>query len=205
MLEITLLKTLYNEMNPGTITEVKKFDNQDASVYHQIPLTLPDYPEIQTMTCEIRYLSHNGTMYYLHFNEDLDTEEDIKTPRAKAAILAFFQTYKPEFLLPKLPKEGTILDCFDIDKIPDYRPKYAFPGLVLYEDLKNGTLPTESSGLPSFPGIRMLRSEEKEEGRPVTVSSKDNVTQFNGNNDDFQKKMEELKKQFDIDAILRNK
>lgn len=205
MLEITLLKALYNEMNPGTIAEVKKFDNGESSVYHQIALSVPEYPEIETITAEIRYLAHNGTMYYLHYNDDLTTEEDIKTPKAKAAILAFFQKYKPEYLLPEFPEEGTVLDCFDVDKIPDYRAKYAFPGLILYEDLKNGKFPTKDDAGPSFPGIRMLSQDKKEDGRPVTVSSKDNVTQFNGNNDDFQKKMEELKKQFDISTILGNK
>lgn len=204
MLEITLLKALYNEMNPGTIKDVRKFDNEESSVFHQIPLEVPGYPEIETITAEIRYLAHNGTMYYLHYNDDLVTEEDIKTPKAKAAILAFFQKYKPEYLLPELPEDGTVLDCFDVDKIPDYRAKYAFPGLVLYEDIKNGTIPKDSGDLPSFPGIRMLSQDKKEDGRPVTVSSKDNVTQFNGNNDDFQKKMEELKKQFSISDMLGN-
>lgn len=204
MLEITLLKALYNEMNPGTIEGVKKFDNEESSVYHQIALEVPEFPEIKTITAEVRYLSHNGTMYYLHYNDDLTTEEDIKTPKAKAAILTFFQKYKPEYLLPELPEDGTILDCFDIDKIPDYRPKYAFPGLVMYEDIKNGKVSMENGNMPSFPGIRMLSNDQKEDGRPVTVSSKDNVTQFNGSNDDFQKKMEELKKQFNISDILGN-
>lgn len=204
MLEITLLKSLYLEMDPEKIKEVKEFDNNDTSKYHQLAIEVPGYPEIWAITSEVEYLAYNATMYYFHYNDELDTRADITTPKAKAAILAFFQKYKPEFLLEELPEEGTILDCFQIDKIPDYRPKYAFPGIVMYEDIKNGTYKDPRGSMPSFPGLRMLNKEDDKEkdNRPVTVSDKDEVTQFDGNVDDFQKKMEELKKQFDIASIL---
>lgn len=206
MLEITLLKTLFHEMDQDKIKEIRIYDNADASKYHEIDMEVPKYPDIKTVTCEARYGSHNSAMYYVHINGDLDHNADIHDPAVKEAIYHFFQTYQPDYFKDDLPEDISdiaILDCFDLAKIPDYRPKYAFPGIVMMEDIKNGTAKVNKDG-PSFPGLRMLMggsSEERNENKPAFISKDQNLTEFKGE-DDFNKKMEELKKQFNIDALL---
>lgn len=207
MLEITLLKTLFHEMDPDKIPAVRVYDNEDASKYHELELDVPGFPEMKVLTAEARYGSHNSTMYYVHANQNLDIDEDIHLPAIKTAIYHFFKTYKPEFFVDGLPadiSELSILDCFDVAKIPDYRPKYAFPGIVMMEDIKNGTAKMNDSNKPSFPGLRMLMGgsgEEHDESKPAFISNDQKLTEFE-NKDDFNAKMEELKKQFNIDALL---
>lgn len=207
MLEITLLKTLFHEMDPDKIPEVRIYDNNDASKYHELAMELPDFPDMKALTVEARYGSHNSTMYYVHANGNLEIEEDIHLPAIKAAIYHFFKTYKPDFFFDDLPEDisdFSILECFDVAKIPDYRPKYAFPGLVTMEDIKNGTAKVNPSNKPTFPGLRMLMggsSEEHDDSKPAFVSNDQKLTEFE-DKDDFNKKMEALKKQFNIDALL---
>ena len=201
MLEITLMKTLYHEMDEEKIKEIETFTNDDASKFHKLSMKLPEYPELQSITVEVRYMAYGVAMYYLHINDNLEVDEDINQPMAKAAILNFFQNYCPSFVKPDLPEdlsEVSVLDCFDPDRMPDYRPKHAFPGLVLYEDMKKGKVKAQDGTIPSFPGIRMLNQEKKPDDRPAYVSSKENYTEFNGDQDEFQKKMEELKAQFKV-------
>jgi len=207
MLEITLLKTLFHEMDKDKINEIRVYDNEDASKYHELMITVPGFPEIKTLTAEARYGAHNSAMYYVHLNGDLENNADIHDPSVKAAIYHFFRAYQPDFFKEELPEnigELSILDCFDIAKIPDYRPKYAFPGIVMMEDIKNGTAKTADTNKPSFPGLRMLMGgslEEHDDSKPAFVSNDQKLTEFKGE-DDFNKKMEALKKQFNIDALL---
>lgn len=201
MLEITLMKSLYHEMNEDNIKEVETFTNNDASKFHKLAMKLPEYPELESITVEVHYMAYGSAMYYLHMNDNLEVNEDINQPMAKAAILHFFRTYQPSFIKPDLPEdlsEISILNCFQVEEIPDYRPKYAFPGLILYEDMKNGTIKTADGSAPSFPGLRILNQEKPEDDRPAYVSSNETYTKFDGNQDDFQKKMEELKAKFQI-------
>lgn len=208
MLEITLLKTLFHEMDKDKIDQIRIFDNEDASKYHELSMDVPGFPEIKTLTAEARFGSHNSTMYYVHINGDLANNADIQDPFVKAAIYHFFKTYQPGFFKEDLPEDIrgiSILDCFDIAKIPDYRPKYAFPGIVMMEDIKNGTAKANDRNKPSFPGLRMLMGgslEESDESKPAFVSKDQKLTEFE-NKDDFDAKMEALKKQFNIDALLK--
>ena len=207
MLAITLLKTLFHEMDADKIKEVRVYDNSDASKYHEIDMAVPGFPEFTTLTAEARYGAHNSTMYYVHMNKDLETEADLHNPAVKAAIYHFFKTYHPEFFKEDLSEDisdMSILDCFDIAKIPDYRPQYAFPGIVTMEDIRSGKAKAPEKNTPSFPGLRMLMggsAEEHDDSKPAFVSNDQKLTEFNGE-DDFNKKMEELKKQFNIDALL---
>lgn len=201
MLEITLMKSLFHEMDEDKIKEVETFTNDDASKFHKLAMKLPEYPELTSITVEVRYMAYGVAMYYLHLNDHLEIDEDIQTPVAKASILHFFRTYCPSFVKSDLPEdlsEISILDCFRVEEIPDYRPKHAFPGLVLYEDMKNGKRKAGDNSMPSFPGIRMLHKENKEDHKPAYISEKEEYTEFHGNHDEFQKKMEELKAQFKV-------
>jgi len=208
MLEITLLKTLFHEMDPDIIPEVRVYDNDKASKYHELDLEVPGFPEMKTLTAEARYGSHNSTMYYVHANGNLDIDEDIHVPAVKVAIYTFFQTYKPEFFIDALPEDISdlsILECFDVAKIPDYRPKYAFPGIVTMEDIRSGKAKGNHPNKPSFPGLRMLMGgsfEEHDESKPAFVANNQKLTEFE-NKDDFNEKMEALKKQFNIDSLLK--
>lgn len=199
MLEITLMKSLYHEMDTDKIPEVEEFTNDDASRFRKLPFKLPEFPELQSITAEVRYLAYGAAMYYLHINDRLDIDEDINQPMAKAILIHFFKTYQPAFFKKDLPEdlsEIPVLDCFDPDPIPDYRPAYAFPGLILYEDLKNGKVKTVDGSMPTFPGIRMLNQEEKENDKPAYIAKDEEYTEFHGDNDEFQKKLEELKLKF---------
>jgi hypothetical protein len=201
MLEITLMKSLYHEMDSEKIPEVEEFTNEESSRFRKMPFTLPEFPELHSITSEVRYMAYGVAMYYLHINDDLETEEDINQPMAKAAILQFFRTYQPSYFRDDLPEETeelSTLDYFDAGKIPDYRPKYAFPNLIMYEDLKNGKVPSSDSSFPTFPGIRMLNREDQEDKKPAYIAKDEEYTEFNGNNDDFQKKLEELKAKFPL-------
>ena len=210
MLEITLLKTLFHEMDQDKIKEVRVYDNGEASKYHELTFELPGFPDFKTLTSEVHYMSYGSALYHVHVNGNLSENADIHDPMVKAAIYHFFKTYQPEFFLENLPNDISdlsILDCFDVAKIPDYRPKYAFPGIVMLEDIKNGTAKLADSKKPTFPGLRMLMGgtmEETEEGRPTYVSKDQNLTEFKGE-EDFNKKMEELKKQFSVEALLHPK
>ena len=207
MLAITLLKTLFHEMDEEKINTVRVYDNDDASKYHELNLEVPGFPEVTTLTSEARYGSHNSAMYYVHINGNLDEEADIHSPAVKASIYHFFKTYRPDFFKDDLPadiSDISILDCFDLAKLPVYRPKYAFPGLVMMEDIKNETAKMPDRSKPSFPGLRMLMGgsvEERDENKPAIVSKDQEYTEFKGE-EDFNKKMEALKKQFNIDALL---
>ena len=208
MLEITLMKTLYHEMDEEKIKEIKVFDNNDASKFHELAVEIPGYPEIHTMTSEVHYMAYGVAMYYLHINGDLETREDIEDEKAKACIYHFFKTYKPDFLKEDLPEDISglsILDCFNVDIIPDYRPKYAFPGLVMYEDIKSGKAKLPDRSKPSFPGLRLLggAAEEKIDDRPAYISNKENYVKLDGNQDETAKKLEELKAMFNVDALLK--
>lgn len=200
MLAITLLKSLYHEMDVEKIPDVEVFTNEDASKYHKLAFEVPDYPDIRSITAEVRYMAYGIAMYYLHLNEDLDTDCDIESPEAKAALLSFFRTYQPSFVKPDLPEDLSdisTLDCFLADQIPDYRPPYAFPGLILYDDLKSGKVKADGSTLPSFPGLRLL-NQDADNQKPAYISNQESYTEFHGNEDDFQKKLEELKLQFKV-------
>ena len=207
MLEITLLKTLFHEMDPDKIPAVRVYDNDNASKYHELDLDVPGFPDMQTLTLEARYGSHNSTMYYVHANKNLAIDEDIHVPAVKAAIYHFFKTYQPDFFADDLPEDISdlsILECFDVAKIPDYRPKYAFPGIVMMEDIKNGTAKAVDKNKPTFPGLRMLMggsAEERKEGEPAFLAKDQKLTTFE-DKEDFDAKMEALKKQFNIDALL---
>ncbi|MDO4556817.1 MAG: hypothetical protein Q4B70_17025 [Lachnospiraceae bacterium] len=208
MLEITLMKSLYHEMNPEKIPNVTETTNEDASRFRTLAIHLPAYPKLKTFTAEVRYMAYGSAMYYLHFNDNLEIEEDIQSPMAKDVILHFYTTYQPSYLKEDLPEDFSsicVLDCFDVAKIPDYRPKYAFPGLVLYEDMKNGNYKAVDGSMPTFPGIRMLNqdrnSTDPENEKPAYIAKDENYTKFDGNNDEFQNKLEELKKQFELPII----
>lgn len=202
MFEITLMKSLYHEMDQERIPEVEAFtDGGDAS-YRRLPLKLPEYPGLKSMTSEVRHMAYGVAMYYLHLNDNLKVDEDIDSPLAKAAILHFFSTYQPSFFKKDLPGDLSrlsVLDCFDVDRIPDYRPKYAFPGLVTLEDIRNGKV--KEKDMPTFPGIRMLRQGIGENGdeTPAFVSEQEEYTRFHGDPDKVMDKLEELKQKFKVE------
>ena len=207
MLEITLLKTLFHEMDEDKIKEVRVFDDENASKYHELDMEVPGFPEFKTLTSNVTYMAYGSAMYYVHMNGDLENNADIHSPVMKAAIYHFFKTYRPEFLKQDLPEdisELSILDCFDIASIPDYRPKYAFPGIVMLEDMKNGTYKGADKDKPTFPGLRMLMggsAEERDESKPAFFTKNQEVTEFK-DKDDFAQTMEELKKQFSIELMV---
>ena len=128
--------------------------------------------------------------------------------KSRITVPVYLRNCRNQFLKEDLPEDITdlsILDCFNVDIIPDYRPKYAFPGLVMYEDIKSGKAKLPDRSKPAFPGLRLLggEAEEKIDDRPAYISNKENYVKLDGNQDETAKKLEELKAMFNVDALLK--
>ena len=107
-----------------------------------------------------------------------------------------------------------ILDCFEVFKMPDCRPKHAFPGLVTLEDIRNGNIHDEDKPKFAFPGLELYSNRdasEDEEEKPMVASYK-GYTAFDGDREQAKDKIEQLKSQFasqiealNVDEILKNR
>ncbi len=205
MLEITLLKALYHEMTSDKIADVREYENERGNKFHEIDLEVPGYPEFKTLTVSLEYLVYNATQHSVYRNGNLDKKETLQNPEINAAILCFFQHYKKEFIKKDLPEDlsgKNVLDCLDTAKIPDYRPKYAFPGLILLEDLRNGTAKMPDASKPTFPGLRMMTRNGSEDQRPAYITSDQEYIKLDGK-EDLDNQLEELKKKFSIDGFTK--
>ena len=154
--------------------------------------------------------------YYLFINDErVDT--DIRDPKVKQVIYEFYKQYHPEYLKENLPDDMTdvdILDCFEVFKMPDYRPKHAFPGLVTLEDIRNGNVHDEDKPKFAFPGLELYSKRDAsgdEEEKPMVASYK-GYTAFDGDREQAKNKIEQLKSQFasqlealNVDEILKNR
>ena len=142
---------------------------------------------------------------------------DIRDPKVKQVIYEFYKQHHPEYLKENLPDDMTdvdILDCFEVFKMPDYRPKHAFPGLVTLEDIRNGNIHDEDKPKFAFPGLELYSNRdasEDEEEKPMVASYK-GYTAFDGDREQAKDKIEQLKSQFasqiealNVDEILKNR
>ena len=171
MIKQTLLKTLYFEISPDKIPEVKESNGKDR-FFHTFAKTYPGAPGVTGVVAEERFLPYS-VLYYLFFDDEegrrhpVEPEEPVMT----RWILEFFREYHPEFLKEEYRSaEGgaggriNILDCFETDRIPSYRKhKYAYADMEFtrYEDVHGK--PIESKGgsrLANFPGISFSKKYE---------------------------------------------
>jgi hypothetical protein len=135
MYEFTLLKSMFFELDKYKIEGVTQTKEKQRT-FRRLEVSYDSVPEITSITAEERILPYVDR-YYLFINDErVDT--DIRDPKVKQVIYEFYKQHHPEYLKENLPDDMTdvdILDCFEVFKMPDYRPKHAFPGLVTLEDI----------------------------------------------------------------------
>lgn len=83
MLEITLMKSLYHEMDSEKLNGIEEFTNHQSSRFRKLKLELSEFPKLHSITVEVRYMAYGVAMYYLHINDNLEIDEDINQPVAK--------------------------------------------------------------------------------------------------------------------------
>ena len=199
MFEFTLLKSLFFEldkykMDGITETKVKQSTKRRKEVHY------PNVPSITSITAEERILPYLDR-YYFYVNDETYPAE-LKEPAVKQVIYEFYKEHFPSYLKEGLNDDMTnqnILDCFEVFKMPDYRPKHAFPGLITLEDIRSGNVHDDDKPKYSFPGLEILggrkKVEEAGEEKPV-YADLGGYTAFDGDREGAKNKLEEMKKQF---------
>ncbi len=232
MFAFTLMKSLYFELDKYNIEGVDEWKEKD-STFRRLEVAYDKVPEITSITMELRILPYLDR-YYMYVN-DGKTEVNIREPQIKQVIYEFYKDHFPNYLKKDLPEDLSgisILDCFEVFNMPDYRPKYAYPGLVTLEDLRAGNVHDESP-LHAYPGLEFVGKykEEKIKQRPAlgglaailanrtqrepgkpTWSDFEGYEEFNGDQNKAISKIEQLKAQYapaikgmgvDVDEIIR--
>ena len=156
MIKITLLKTLFYELDPEKI-EIVELNHYKERIFHRIEKSFDSIPEIKSVTVEERYLPYS-VLYYLTVNDEpepVDLIGDISL-----WILEFFKEYQPDFLRPDLQEYLNhnplyILQFFNVGKIPAYRRRFAYSDLTMttMEDIRNGNVKKDERKA-TFPGIQ---------------------------------------------------
>lgn len=174
MYEFTLLKSMFFELDKYKIESVTQ-TQEGQRTFHRLEVSYDSVPEVTSITAEERILPYVDR-YYLFINDER-VETDIRDPKVKQVIYEFYKQYHPEYLKEDLPDDMTdvdILECFDVFKMPDYRPEHAFPGLVTLEDLKNGNVHDEDKPKFAFPGLELYsKGDASDEDKPMVASFKD--------------------------------
>ena len=184
MYEFTLLKSMFFELDKYKIEGVTQTKEKQRT-FRRLEVSYDSVPEITSITAEERILPYVDR-YYLFINDErVDTDIHVD-----------------------------ILDCFEVFKMPDYRPKHAFPGLVTLEDIRNGNIHDEDKPKFAFPGLELYSNRdasEDEEEKPMVASYK-GYTAFDGDREQAKDKIEQLKSQFasqiealNVDEILKNR
>ena len=156
MIKITLLKTLFYELDPERIEIVEVCHYKDR-IFHRIEKSFDSAPEIKSVTVEERYLPYS-VLYYLTVNDE-PKPVDVNGEPARW-ILEFFKEYRPDFLRSDLQEylnhnPMDILQCFEVGKIPSYRRRFAYSDLTMttMEDIRNGNVKKDERKA-TFPGIQ---------------------------------------------------
>ena len=159
MIKITLLKTLFYELDPEKI-EIVELNHYKERIFHRIEKSFDSIPEIKSVTVEERYLPYS-VLYYLTVNDEpepVDLIGDISL-----WILEFVKEYQPDFLRPDLQEYLNhnpldILQCFNVGKIPAYRRRFAYSDLTMttMEDIRNGNVKKDERRA-TFPGIQFRK------------------------------------------------
>lgn len=164
LFDLTLEKNLFLELDPEKIDGVveKKLGKYNEGIIRTLEFSFKKHPEIQSISSVKRHYAYYDKCY-IHLGDDLENPASLKDNVTKECILEVYAQIAPEYLKKELDFEDEEIDLkeyLDSSKISDGSPKYAFPGLVTFEDIKNGT--AKMSDGPTFPGIRMLSEEEKQ-------------------------------------------
>ncbi len=198
MYEFTLLKSLFFEldkykMDGVTETKVKQSTKRRKEVHYDRA------PSITSITAEERILPYLDR-YYFYINDET-YPADLRDPEVGQVIYEFYKEHFPAYLKEGLPDElgdQSILDCFEVFNMPDYRPEHAFPGLITLEDLRSGKVHDEDKPAFAFPGLEILsgrKKYEEEDSKPV-YADLGGYTALDGDREGARNKIDELKKQF---------
>ena len=196
MFEFTLLKSLYFELDKHkmdgiTVTKVKQSTKRRKEVHYE------SVPSITSITAEERILPYVDR-YYFYVNDESYPAE-LTDPAVKQVIYEFYKEHFPSYLKEGLPDDmadQNILECFEVFKMPDYRPKHAFPGLVTLEDIRNGNVHDEDKPKYSFPGLELLGAHKNRAEEKPAYAELGGYTALDGDRDKASSKLEEMKKQF---------
>ena len=197
MYEFTLLKSLFFELDKYKMDGIKE-TKVKQSTKRRKEVAYASAPTITSITAEERILPYVDR-YYFYVNDE-GYPADIREPAVKQVIYEFYKEYFPSYLKEGLPDDMTdqnILDCFEVFKMPDYRPKHAFPGLITLEDIRNGNVHEDKPRF-SFPGLEVLSGRKKIEGEEEQPAFAElgGYTSFEGDREGAKNKLEEMKKQF---------
>lgn len=189
MFEFNLLKSLYFELDPDKMegVEVKRIKQK---TFHTLKVHYPEVPEITSITAEERILPYL-VRYYFYINNE-ESSASIKDLPVKKVIMAFYREHHPEYLKEDIPKDladADILDYFKPFEMPNYKPKYAFPGLVTMQDIREGKV--KEGPKYAFPGLELYQGHE---GKPA-ASTFNGYTEFKGDRKGAQNKIDQLKQQ----------
>ena len=226
----SLMKSLYFELDKYKMEGVDEWES-GKSTFRRKEVSYPACPDISSFTMELRILPYLDR-YYLFIN-DSKREANVRDPQVKQLIYEFYHEHFPEYLKEDIPKDlrgVDILDCFEVFKMPSYRPKYAYPGLVTIEDLRAGNVHDESP-LHSYPGLEFVGKykEDKIRQRPAlgglemilanrsnrdpdkpTWSDFEGYEEFNGDQNKAISKIEQMKalyapsmKGYNVDEIIK--
>ena len=186
MFEFTLLKSLFFEMDKYKMEGVTETKDQQITS-RRMEVSYDRVPQIHSITAQERILPMVDRYYFFVNDEPLPAE--LSRVEVRQVIYEFYKEHFPQYLKKDLPDDMTdvnILDCFEVFRTPDYRPKHAFPGLVTLEDIRNGNVHDEDLPKHSFPGLRLLTGSEKEalsKEKPM-ASTYDGYTAFDAEDTD---------------------
>lgn len=210
MFEFTLLKSLFFEMDKYEMEGVKE-RKSGKSTFRRLEVSYESVPEITCIISEERILPMVDR-YYLYVNDEKQPVDPKEMPY-KQVIYEFFKDHFPHYLKADLPEDMTdvnILEAFEVWKMPDYRPKLAFPDIVTLEDIRNGNVRDDDKPKHSFPGLEFLGGYKKEDPDAPTWSTFEGYTEFQGDQKAAQNKIDLMKQQFaheladlpiDLDAL----
>lgn len=215
LFDLTLEKNLFFELDPKRINRVveRKLGKYNDGVVRTLEFEFKKHPKIKSISSVKKHYAYYDKCY-IHLGDDLENPASLRDKVTKECILELYSEIAPDYLKKELDFEDDELDLreyFDAAKVPDGRPKYAFPGLVTFEDIKNGK--AEIKDGPTFPGIRMLSEEEKQSfifpgiranREEPAYSTVEGYTKIEGEskeerNENLLNELEALKKKFHVD------
>lgn len=218
LFDLTLEKNLFLELDPDKIDAVveRKLGKYDEGIVRTLEFSFKRHPEIKSISSVKRHYAYYDKCY-IHLGDDLENPASLRDKVTKECILELYSKIAPDYLKKELDFDDDELDLreyFDAAKVSDGSPKYAFPGLVTFEDIKSGKVELKDG--PSFPGIRVLSDEEKQSfifpgiranREEPAYSTVEGYTKIEGEsqeerNDNLLSELEALKKKFNVEKLV---
>lgn len=162
MFEFSLLKSLYFEMDKHKIEEVVETKDGNKT-NRRLEVSYPNVPEVTSITIQERILPMVDR-YFFYVNDEEVPVELAGRPEARQVIYEFYKDHYPSYLKKGLIGDMTkenLLECFEVFDMPDYRPKYAYPGLVKLEDIRKGLVHDDNKPKYAFPGLEFFSEKSK--------------------------------------------